>query len=73
MPNYRCPHCGKIIEEVSVIEMTWKRMLISIGMGVGCGLLVYPLMPESLVVGAIGAFIVGFVITFLVTKEKRQV
>lgn len=71
MPKYKCPHCGEAIEEVSVVELTWKRVLVSAGLGIGCGLLVYPLMPGSLPVGVVGAFIIGFFVTFLATKEKR--
>jgi len=67
---YRCPHCGKVIEEVSVIMLTWRRVLVSAGLGIGSGLLVYPLVQGSWV-GVVGAFIVGFIIVFLVTKEKR--
>lgn len=68
MNKYRCPHCGKVIEEVSVIELTKRRVLICVGMGIGCGLLIYPLVSQSRLVGVIGAFIVAFIITFLVTK-----
>jgi len=52
--------------------LTWKRVGLAVGLGVGCGLLVYPLMPESLLVGAIGAFLIGFVVAFLLTKEKTK-
>ena len=68
--KFECPHCGKVIEEVSVIMLTWKRVLVSAGLGVGSGLLIYPLVHGSWV-GVAGAFIVGFIIVFLVTKEKR--
>ena len=68
--KYKCPHCGEEIEEVSVVELTWKRVLVSAGLGIGCGLLIYPLVHGSWV-GVAGAFIVGFIIVFLVTKEKR--
>lgn len=70
--EYKCPHCGKEIKEVSVIEMTWKKIGISAGLGIGCGLLVFPLMPESAFIGAIGAFIIGFTIVFLVTLERPK-
>lgn len=72
MGKYNCPHCGKEIEEVSVIEMTWKKTGISAGLGIGCGLLVYPLLPGSALVGAVGAFIIGFIIAFLVMLEKSK-
>ena len=68
---YRCPYCGKIIKEVNVIELTKRRVLISVGMGAGCGLLMYPLVPGNTLVGAIGAFIIGFTIMFLVMKGKK--
>ena len=67
---YKCPHCGKEIGEVEVVVLTWKRVLVSAGLGIGCGLLVYPLMHGSWV-GIAGAFIVGFIISFLVWKEKK--
>lgn len=70
--KYNCPHCGKEIEEVSVIEMSWKKIGISAGLGIGCGLLVFPLMPGNALVGAVGAFIIGFIIVFLVTLEKPK-
>ena len=66
--KYKCPHCGKIIEEVSVLEFTWQKTGIACGLGIGCGLLVYPLMSSFW--GAIGAFIIGFLVVFLVLKEK---
>ena len=66
--KYKCPHCGKEIKEVSVVEFVWRKLLLSMGLGAGCGLLVYPLMPGFY--GAIGAFIIGFIIVFLVTKNK---
>lgn len=69
--KYKCPHCGKIIEEVNVLEFTKRRVLTSAGLGIGCGLIFYSLAPKSLLVGAIGAFIVAFMLVFLVTKEKR--
>jgi len=71
MTKYRCPHCGEVIEEVNVIEITKRKLLPAAGLGVGCGLLIYPLMPESKLIGAIGAFIVAFVVVFLVCKEQR--
>ena len=70
--KYKCPHCGKVIEEVSIIEMTWKKTGIACGLGIGCGLLFFALAPKSLLIGAIGAFIIGFVVVFLVTKEKSK-
>ena len=68
--KFNCPHCGKVIDEVSVLEFTWRKILASAGLGVGCGLLVYPLVQGSWV-GVVGAFVVGFIIVFLVTKEKK--
>ena len=70
--KYACPHCGREIGEVSVVVMTWKRVLMSAGLGIGCGLLVYPLLATSALVGAIGAFIIGFVVVFLVTRERAK-
>ena len=71
MGEFECPHCGKVIKEVSVVEILWKRLLVSAGLGTGCGLLVYPLLAGDRFVGAIGAFIIGFVVVFLVTKVAR--
>jgi len=69
--KYHCPHCGKEIKEVSVIELTRRRVLVCSGLGVGCGLLIYPLLSTSRLVGAVGAFILGFLVTFLVLKEEK--
>ena len=71
MAKYNCPHCGKEIEEVKIIMLTWKRVLISAGLGIGCGLFIYPLVGAHAVVSAVGAFVVAFLVTFLVTKEKK--
>lgn len=72
MSEFHCPHCGKIIREVKVVELLWKRLLISACLGIGCGLLVYPLLAGDRLVGVLGAFVVGFVIVFLVTKMERK-
>ena len=72
MSEFKCPHCGKVIEEVSVVEILWRRLLISAGLGIGCGLLVYPLLAGDKLVGVVGAFIVGFIVVFLVTKVARK-
>ena len=69
--KYRCPYCGEVIEEVSIVELTWRRVLVSAGLGIGCGLLIFPLVSVHAVVSAVGAFIVGFIVVFLVTKEKK--
>jgi choline-glycine betaine transporter len=72
MEKYKCPHCNREIKEVEVIVLTWKRMLIAAGMGLGCGLLVYPLYAGlSALTAATGAFLIGFVITALVSKSIR--
>ena len=70
--KYKCPHCGREIQEVSVIEMTWKRFLVSAGLGIGCGLLIYPLVKNDPIVSAVGAFIIGFIVVFLVWKPKPE-
>ena len=54
-----------------MVELTKRRVLTSAGLGIGCGLLVYPLVPGNTLVGAVGAFIIGFIVTFLVVKEKK--
>ena len=69
--EYRCPHCGREIEEVSVVELTWRRVLVSVGLGVGCGLLVYPLVHTNAIVSAIGAFIIGFMVVLLVMRGQK--
>ena len=69
--KYTCPHCGREIEEVRVIMLTWKRVLVSAGMGIGSALLIFPLVGAHAGVSAVGGFIVAFLVTFLVTKERR--
>ena len=69
--RYKCPHCGKEIKEVEVVEMTWRKTGIAAGLGIGCGLLIYPLVSTDAIVSAVGAFVVGFIIVFLVMREKR--
>ena len=71
MVKYRCPYCNKVIEEVSVVELVWKRLLASAGLGLGCGLMFYALAPRSLLVGAVGAFIIGFTVVFLMMRGKK--
>jgi len=70
--KYRCPYCGHVIKEVNVFDFTWRRLLASAGLGLGLGMVVYPLVPSSKLVGAIGAFIVGFIVVFLISKEKFE-
>ena len=69
--KYTCPHCGKEIPEVEVVELTWKRVLVSAGMGVGSALLVFPLVAAHAGVSAIGGFVVAFLITFLVVRGRK--
>ena len=69
--KYKCPYCGHEIKEIGVIELTWKRVLVSAGLGIGCGLLIFPLVGTDAIVSAVGAFIVAFLVTFLVTKERN--
>ena len=71
MNKYTCPHCGREIEKVRVVMLTWKRVLVSAGFGIGCGLLIFPLVGTDAIVSAVGAFIVAFLITFLVTKGRN--
>ena len=68
--KYYCPHCGKEIKEVNVIELTWRKVLLSVGLGVGSGLLTYPLLRESRLLGAVGAFVFASLVAFLVLKER---
>ena len=69
--KYECPHCGKIIKEVEVVMLSWKRILVSAGLGIGCSLVIYPLVREDALVSAVGAFIIGFIVVFLVWKGKK--
>ena len=69
--KYRCPHCKEVIEEVSVVVLTWKRVLVSTGLGIGCALLIFPLVKASAPVAATGAFIVAFLLVFLLTKDRK--
>ena len=71
MSKYKCPHCGREIDEVRVVMLTWRRVLVSAGLGIGCGLLIFPLIGTDAIVSAVGAFIVAFLVTFLITKEKK--
>ena len=68
--KFRCPHCGEEIDEVEVVMLTWKRLLVSVGLGVGCGLFIFPLVHKDAIVAAIGAFVVSFIIVSLAWKGK---
>ena len=71
MNKYKCPHCGKGIEEVNIIVLTWRRVLVSAGMGIGSALLIFPLVGAHAGVSAVGGFVVAFLITFLVMGGKK--
>ena len=70
--KYECPYCGKIIEEVSILEFTWRKTGVACGLGIGCGLLVWPLACGSWPVGVVGAFIIGFIVAFLLMRGKAK-
>jgi hypothetical protein len=59
---YKCPHCGREIKEVSSIELSARRILFSISLGIGVGLLVVSyISPQA----AAGGAILGALIAFL--------
>jgi len=68
--EYKCPHCGVPIKEVSVVELNLKQLLISAGMGFGVGMIVFPIVPRIGLLGTLGAFILAFVTTFVLLKRK---
>jgi len=64
---YKCPHCGKFIKEVNVVELSVRQLVVSAGLGFGIGLFVYPLVGE---VSAAGGFIVASLLTFLLLRRQ---
>lgn len=68
--EYKCPHCGEVIKEVSVIELNAKQLIISAGMGFGVGMVVMPIAPRIGILGTLGAFIVAFILTLVLLRRK---
>jgi len=64
---YTCPHCGKEIKEVSVVELNAKQMIASAGLGLGVGLFAWQFVTP---VGAFGGFLVAAIITLLFLKRR---
>ncbi len=65
--NYKCPHCGKQIKEVSIIDLNAKQMVLSAVLGFGVGLFIWPLFGQ---ISAIGGLVVAFLITFLFLRRR---
>ena len=70
MNEYKCPHCGHEIKEVSVVELNAKQLLLSAGMGFGVGMIVMPIAPKIGFLGTLGAFLVAFIMTLVLLKRK---
>lgn len=70
MKPYVCPHCGKPIKEVNVVELNARQLLASAGLGLGVGLVIYPTLPVLGWLGTIAAGLVAFFITFLFLKRR---
>ena len=67
---YVCPHCGNVIKEVNVVELNAKQLLASAGLGLGVGLIVYPILPVLGLIGAVASGLIASLLTFLFLKRK---
>jgi len=65
--TYKCPHCGKPIQEVSIVELNAKQLIVSAMLGFGVGVFTWPLFGQ---LSAVGGFVVAFLITFLFLRRK---
>jgi len=64
---YKCPHCGKDVKEVNVVELNIKQLVVSAGLGIGFGLLTFPHLGS---LGTFGAFIIASMLTFILLRRK---
>jgi len=60
---YKCPHCGKEVKEVNVVELSVKRIIISIAAGLGVAMVASAYFSP---IGSAGAAVLGLLITFLI-------
>jgi len=60
---YKCPHCGKEIKEVNVVELGIKRIIISIVAGLSVAMVASAYFSP---IGSAGAAVLGLLITFLI-------
>lgn len=64
---FKCPHCGKDIKEVNVVDLNFKQILVSAGLGIGFGLITFPYLGA---IGTFGAFIVSSMLTFILLRRR---
>ena len=60
---YKCPHCGKEIKEVNIVQLSIKRVIVSIVVGLGVAMIASAYFSP---IGSAGAAILGLLITFLI-------
>lgn len=70
---FRCPHCDETIPEVGNVEITLNKRsaMLSVGMGLGMGLLVASVATTVEWWGALGAAFVAAVTVFLITAMMQ--
>lgn len=60
---YKCPYCGKEIKEVNIVQLSIKRVIVSIVVGLGVAMIASAYFSP---IGSAGAAILGLLITFLI-------
>jgi len=60
---YKCPYCGKEIKEVNVVQLSIKKIVISVIVGLSIAMVASAYFSP---IGSAGAAILGLLITFLI-------
>lgn len=60
---YKCPYCGKELKEVGIVQLSIKKIVIAIAVGLGVAMIASSYLSP---LGAAGGSILGLLITFLI-------